>query len=453
MTIESPGDELSYLLFKHPGRVQGFDLAVGRATVFYPRADERSTKAALLVDADPAVLAKSKGFKVDGFELAHHINDRAYAASSLLAVAMGRVFRSALAGSDPEDRPGAAARARDLVIHLPSARSRGGVSLVRDLFEPLGWDVRASESVPTCVDLTLRGNMTLSRALSQLYVLLPVLDNSKHYWVGEAEIEKLVRAGEGWLPEHPARELIMARYLAHQRGYVADAVSRLAEDAPGPEEDTEERPWRMGAQRVEYLAAKLAELGASRVLDLGCGEGWLVRRLLDSPGVEVVGADVSAGALDQAARRLDGLPERQRERASLIQASATYRDRRFAGFDAVVAAEVVEHLDPYPLAAFERTVFADARPKYVLMTTPNAEYNQVYGLDGGELRHHDHRFEWTRAEFREWANGTGQRAGYEVSFEGIGPADDALGQPTQAAVFRQQTPRDSAAPQAKETPR
>ncbi|MDR1807769.1 MAG: 3' terminal RNA ribose 2'-O-methyltransferase Hen1, partial [Propionibacteriaceae bacterium] len=199
VAIASPGDELSYLLFKHPARVQGFALPMGQATVWYPRADSAVTEAALLVDVDATALARSQRFRVDGFELGHYVNDRAYAASSLLAVAIARVFASALRGQDPAERPGAAGAERDLALHLPSVRARGGAAEVNELFGPLGWDVAAVATLPGCVDLRLTGRTTLQRALSQLYVLLPVLDRAKHYWVGEAEVDKLLRHAEGWL--------------------------------------------------------------------------------------------------------------------------------------------------------------------------------------------------------------------------------------------------------------
>ncbi|MDR1214138.1 MAG: methyltransferase [Propionibacteriaceae bacterium] len=485
LTIESPGDELSYLLFKHPDRVQSFELPVGRATVFYPRADQAVTTVALSVEVDAVGLARSKRFKVSGFELGHYVNDRAYAASSLLAVALGRVFRSALAGRDALERPGAAGRPRRMTIHLPSVRSRGGTALVRELFEPLGWAVESTETAPSCVDVRLGGELTLAHALSQLYVLLPVLDDSKHYWVGEAEIDKLVRYGADWLTDHPARATIMARYLAHQGRYVVDAAARLAggtldqdsaelADRADPVETAAEldqvpvglvdsveaaenaadlsypadlvtdamedaaprpRTETLAGLRTRFLVDQLRRLGACRVLDLGCGEGRLVRALLDYPQFEVVGADVAASPLAQAARRLERIADRQRQRVRLIQASATYRDDRFLGFDAVVVSEVIEHLDLDRLEAFERNLFLSARPQHVLITTPNAEYNQLYGLATGQSRHSDHRFEWTRRQFQDWAQALARRTGYSVRFDGVGSQDQVLGQPTQVAIF------------------
>ena len=433
LTIGSPGDALSYLLYKHPSRAQTFDLAFGKATVFYPRCDENFTHMALMVDVDSTDLARSKRFKVSGFELGHYVNDRAYAASSLLSVAISQVFRSALLGQDPLERPGEADQARDLDIHVPSVRSRGGSALVRDLFGPLGYDVVTTESVPTCVDVTLRGHFTVKEALGHLYVLLPVLDDAKHCWVGDAEIDKLMRHAQGWLADHPAREVITRRYLAHQGQYVADATARLLGEDMEPTHSCQ--PPKLSVQRTEYLVSTLTALSAQRGLDLGCGEGKLVRALLANPRFEVVGADVSATILARAEASLERLSDRQREHVSFIQASATYRDDRFTGFDALVLSEVVEHLDPDRLAGLVRTVFEYAQPTHVVVTTPNAEYNPLYGMADGALRHTDHRFEWTRSQCQDWAHTVASRTGYAVRFEGIGDEDPTLGFPTQVALF------------------
>ncbi|MDR2114083.1 MAG: hypothetical protein LBO75_02260, partial [Bifidobacteriaceae bacterium] len=280
LTVSSPGTDLSYLLFKHPDRVQTFNLPVGRATVWYPRVDASGMQVALLVEVDSAALAKSHKFKINGFELGHFINDRAYAASSLLAVALGRVFSSALKGQEPADSPGRAAQVRPLSIAVPAVRSHGGAKLVHDLFEPLGWAVetRTNPQAPQIVPTKLTGNNTLQAALSHLYVLLPVLDNAKHYWVGPTEVDKLLRHAETWLGNHPARQLVTERYLAHQGSYVADAAARLLEDQP-PDSDPAEVPQgtpRLVVQRRDALVERLRQSGVQRVLDLGCGEGHLL---------------------------------------------------------------------------------------------------------------------------------------------------------------------------------
>jgi 3' terminal RNA ribose 2'-O-methyltransferase Hen1 len=188
------------------------------------------------------------------------------------------------------------------------------------------------------------------------------------------------------------------------------------------------------------VVAALKAEGAGTVVDLGCGEGALLRLLLSDPTfTRVLGVDVSPRALDVAARRLqlDRMPERQRARLQLVQSSATYRDDRLEGFDALVLMEVVEHVDPDRLPALERSVFAHARPTAVLVTTPNAEHNVRYEfLAAGTRRHPDHRSEWTRGEFEAWAAAVATAYDYQVRFEPVGEVDPEVGPPTQLAVFR-----------------
>jgi 3' terminal RNA ribose 2'-O-methyltransferase Hen1 len=218
--------------------------------------------------------------------------------------------------------------------------------------------------------------------------------------------------------------------------------------AAGDEQDV--RPVPLVLQRHGAVVAALRSVGAARVLDLGCGSGALLAALLeDGDLTEIVGVDVSSRALEGAARRLhlDRLPERQRARLILLQGALTYTDARLRGYDAAVLMEVVEHLDPDRLPALERTVFGDAAPGAVIVTTPNVEHNVRFeALLPGGMRHRDHRFEWTRAEFAEWATGVAGRHGYAVRFVGIGTDDPEVGPPTQMAVFtRAAAPAEDAA--------
>lgn len=458
LTITSTAPDatgLGYLLHKHPERAQQFDVSAGVAHVFYPEATDERCTVALLLEVDPVALVRGRRYGGDTFALSQYVNDRPYAASSMLAVALGKVFRTAMAGRC-DARPDLVDRVLPLEVRVPVLPTAGGAEMVRELFEPLGWSVDATslpldETIPgwgdsRYVDLRLTGSLVLSEALSHLYVLLPVLDSSKHYWVSEDEVDKLVRAAGEWLPAHPARELITRRYLAHQRDLVATAVARLAEvddlsaetleDSP-TEETTTSHP--LVLQRKEVVLDALRAAGASRVVDLGCGEGILLRELIGHPEFsEVVGIDVSARALELAERRLnlDRMPDSQRSRLRLLQSSVTYRDERLAGYDAVVLMEVVEHLDPERLPALESTVFGHARPRTVVVTTPNVEYNVRYErLAADTMRHRDHRFEWTRAEFADWASGVGVRTGYTAHFLPVGEVDLVVGPPTQMAVF------------------
>ena len=466
LTITTTGGsatDLGYLLHKHPARQQSFDVSVGTAHVFYPQNAEHRCTAALLLEVDPIALVRGRrGPSSEGFALGQYVNDRPYAASSMLSTALGKVFRTAMTGRC-DARPERAAAPMPLQIHLPALPSRGDTDLVRRVFEPLGWQVEArtsplDERFPAWgdspyVDVRLTGELRLADALNHVYVLLPVLDDAKHYWVSPDEVDKLVRAGGGWLAEHPEKALIASRYLAHRGDMTATALARLdevddmvpespddADDAPPLDQLVAPAPAvPLAEQRRAAVMAALASTGARRVGDFGCGEGALVAALLGDRSIEKVTAvDVSARTLETAVRRLhlDEMAEPQRARLELFQSSLTYRDDRLAGLDAAVLMEVIEHVDPSRLGALERTVFGHAAPGAVIVTTPNAEHNVRYSaLAPGALRHRDHRFEWTRAEFGDWARQVAGRHGYQVRFLPVGADDPEVGPPTQLALF------------------
>lgn len=452
--------DLGYLLHKHPDRIQCFELPFGEAHVFYPEASVERSTACLYVSVDPIGLVRGRrGPAGEHHALRQYVNDRPYAASSHLSVAIGKVFGTALSGRCAP-RPELESRRLDLeaALHVLPAR-RGGSDLLHRLFEPLGYAVTATpvpldETCPNWGDspyyaVSLRGEKTLRELLQHLCVLIPVLDDEKHYWVSHDEVEKLLRRGEGWLPSHPQKELITSRYLRYQRPLTRDALARLvADDADDPDGEAErcdgveselERPLSLNDQRLSSVVAVLRSVKARRVIDLGCGEGRLLGVLLDDTCFDsVTGLDVSLNALEKAESRLriDRMPERKRARLTLLHGSLLYRDARLAGYDAAALVEVIEHLDPPRLAAMERTVFEFARPLHVIVTTPNAEYNPRFEtLAGGTFRHRDHRFEWTRSQFQEWAGSVADRQGYAVRFLAVGDIDPDLGSPTQLAHF------------------
>jgi 3' terminal RNA ribose 2'-O-methyltransferase Hen1 len=457
-TTHQPATDLGYLLGKHPERCQTFELAYGNVHVFYPEANAERCTACLLLDIDPIGLVRNHRGGPDDATLARYVNDRPYVASSFMSVAIARVYGAAMAGTAKEYQA-LADTAIPLVLEIAAVPCRGGEKFLRTLFEPLGYEVRAErivldETFPEWGDgpylrVELRRTARLSEALGHLYVLLPVLDNWKHYWVGQSELEKLLDYGAGWLALHPARDEIVRRYLKHQRKLSCEAIERLlvddeidvdeAEAAKEQEEQTLEDRVSLNEQRLVAVTGEIEACGAHTVIDLGCGEGRLLSRLLRAKQLtKIVGVDVSPRALEIARDRLhlDEMPERQRERITLFQASLTYRDARFAGFDAACAIEVIEHLEPSRLGAFERTLFEFAQPTTVIITTPNAEYNAKFeALPAGKLRHRDHRFEWTRAEFERWSRAVAERHGYAVEFRPIGEIDETLGPPTQMGVF------------------
>src|SRR6476646_4213473 len=393
----APAGDLGFLLHKHPDRVQSFDLPFGAAHVFYPETSEERTTAALLLDVDPVGLIR-RGVRFP--RLDQYVNDRPYVASSFLSVAMSRVFSSALAG-----RCGARQELVEEVLPLEASLavvpSVGGEGVLRSLFEPLGYHVEGVNHPldPAFPDwgqsryftVKLVGQVRLRDLLSHIYVLVPVLDREKHYWVGEDEVDKLLRRGEGWLSSHPERVLIVNRYLHYERSLTSDALVRLlADEGPEPdreqesrgaEEEAVEEPLRLNEQRLGAVTAVLRSSGAKRVLDVGCGAGKLIRELMKEPSFEqITGVDVSHRALEIAMSRLrlEQLAPRQRKRVQLFQTALTYRDRRLTGYDAAAVVEVIEHLDPPRLHSFERVLFEQAQPGTVVVTTPNAEYNAKF---------------------------------------------------------------------------
>jgi 3' terminal RNA ribose 2'-O-methyltransferase Hen1 len=458
-TTHMPATDLGYLLHKSPFRVQTLEQVFGKTHVFYPEATPERCTAALLLEIDPIGLVRNRrGPSGEGYALEQYVNDRPYAASSFLSVAIARTFGTAMTGRSKE-RQDLAEIPLPFEAQIVVLPCRGGESLLRRLFEPLGYEVVAKrhaldEKFPewgesSYFTVTLKATTRMRDLLTHLYVLIPVLDDDKHYWVGDDEVEKLLRHGEGWLREHPERELITNRYLKHQKKLAIEALERLIGDEEptadevaethAQEEEAIEKPISLAEQRIGAVLAVIRSANAKRVLDLGCGEGRLLRELLrDKLFSEIVGMDVSHRALESASRklRLEDLPTVQKGKIRLIHGSLTYRDKRLAGFDAATVVEVIEHLDPPRLASFERVLFEFARPQTVVVTTPNVEYNVKFEtLPAGKMRHKDHRFEWTRGEFQSWASSVANRHGYSVRFLTIGPEDLSVGSPTQMGIF------------------
>ena len=481
--------ELGFLLYKHPERVQEFSLSYGKAYVFYPEVSDARTTAALLLDIDPLDLARGKVGSREG-GLFDYVNDRPYAATSFLGTALVRVFGTAMGGRC-DKCPELAQRPLDLTARLYSLKDHGDEKLARELFEPLGYTVETErgmldEKFPEWgdspyINLTLRGKVRLSELLNHLYVLIPVFDRQRHFYITEDEIQKLLRHGEGWLANHPYKEKITHRYFSTRKSYARKALENLLpEEMVGEETESDEESRQCGllpdgilrfaqndrspafgkntesvgsvsteeereahtplnTQRMEAVVAAVLRSGAASVLDLGCGEGRLTALLLAEPQIQkILACDVSVAVLEKAARRLrlDQMPAMKKNKLTLRQASLTYRDKRFEGYDCACVIEVIEHIEPLRLPAFARSLFGFARPRTVILTTPNREYNAKYEhLPANALRHEDHRFEWTRAEFAAWTRDICQMYGYACEISGIGEEDPEHGAPTQMAVF------------------
>lgn len=467
--------DLGYLLHKNPGTLFEKPLSFGVARAFYPEASINRCTMALQVEIDPIGLVRGKGASAP--TLAQYVSDRPYAPSSFLSVALAECFGTAMGGRSKE-RPNRVGEKMPLTATLYALDCDGGEDLIRRLFAPLEYAVTVERAAPLLDDrfpqwgagdlytVTIAADATVQDLLTHLYVLIPVLDNAKHYAFGEDEMEKLVKRGEGWLSAHPEKELIARRYLRYRKTLANTALERLADIEGVPVADETvlaetgevippavpilsgeaalEKPARLNDHRIAAVLAALRSLpggAAKRVIDMGCGEGKTLSALLKDPMrlEHIAGMDVSTVALQRAARNLhvERMGDRESARLSLFQGSLVYRDARLSGFDAALLQEVIEHLDADRLDALVRVIWEFARPRRVIITTPNADYNSVWpALPAGKFRHPDHRFEWTRAEFQAWSKQIATAHGYSVAFSGIGDDDsEGHGTPTQMGVF------------------
>jgi 3' terminal RNA ribose 2'-O-methyltransferase Hen1 len=454
-TTHKPANDLGYLLHKHPAKLQSIDLSIGKAHIFYPENSDERTTASLLLDIDPIDMVRGgRNLSGKGFSLGQYVNDRPYVASSFMSVAIAKAFSTAMNGK--------CSKKPELVnIKMPFEveisvlpAPKGGEILIRKMFEPLGYSVELKRHIlddkfvnwgdSKYFTLKLSHTITLQELLSHLYVMIPALDNDKHYYVSQNEIEKLLEKGKGWLADHPEKEQITKRYLFNLHSLSRQALERLKDNDESDElqeEDSEaaKKKETLHQQRLKLVLEKLKESGANSVLDLGCGEGKLIRMLLkEKQFSNISGMDVSYQELTKCKDRLhwDEMAPRQKERINLFLGALTYKDKRLEGFDAAAIVEVIEHMDENRLKSFERVVFEFAKPKTVVLTTPNEEYNVLFeNMEAGTMRHTDHRFEWSRTEFETWAKQVAETNNYNVQFLPIGEEDKKVGVPSQMAIF------------------
>ncbi|MEO0553412.1 MAG: 3' terminal RNA ribose 2'-O-methyltransferase Hen1 [Bacteroidota bacterium] len=460
-TNRASARDLSFLLHKHPDRLQAVDLPAGKAHIFYPKADEQECSVCLLLDINPIDLVKNSKRNDNDFALGHYVNDRPYVASSYMSVAISKAFNTAMNGTCKQ-RPELVDESMPFEVKIAVLPApKGGEILIRKLFEPLGYSIELTRHEldgkfsewgdSRYFTVTLKGSQKVKDLLSHLYVLIPVLDTNKHYWVSKSEVEKLLQKGQGWLGSHSEKEQITKRYLKGIGGLTRNALDRLIEveestgddekeTLEGSESEVDQKKESLHNQRLKLALEELKNAGAERVIDLGCGEGKLIKLLLkEKQFSKILGMDVSFRALEKAVERLHytEMPPKQKERIELIQGALTYRDKRLEGFDAAAIIEVIEHLDLDRLKSFERVVFKFAKPNTVVLTTPNQEYNQLFeSMETDQFRHTDHRFEWTRAEFNEWVERVCENYGYSAIIKPVGEESEKVGAPSQMAVFK-----------------
>ena len=446
-TTHKPATDLGFLLNKHPGKLQSVELTIGKAHLFYPQATDEICTAALLLDINPIDLVRNSGRMA--FLQEHYVNDRPYTSNSFLSTAMVKALGSAMNGT-AKGKPELALTPIPLKVKVHSLKVDTDKAYLQKLFEPLGYQIQI-ETLPLdnrfpgwgeskAVNLTIEKTTTLKELLSQLYVFILVLDNDRHYWISQNDVEVLMRRGEGWLDAHPEKEWITRRFLKNLRTLTSQALLRLAPEEELVEEGSKSKIWvSLHELRLQKAYELIKQSGGTSVLDLGCGEGKLMKKLIrDSQFKRIVGMDVSFSELQKAKENLylDSASPLMRERISLFQGSVTYKDDRMKGFDVAALVEVIEHLDEERLPAMEKVVFGNAQPNTVILSTPNAEYNVIYErLDADIFRHTDHRFEWTREQFSNWCQKVCIAYAYEVEIYPVGEEESGVGAPSQMALF------------------
>jgi len=466
--------DLGYLLHKNPSRPQTAEFNFGKVHVFYPEISANRCTAALLLDMDPLDLARGKQGSTGG-GLFDYVNDRPYVSSSFMSTAISRVYGTAMSGRC-EKNQSLADSALELSATLVMLPCRGDTGMLEKVFAPLGYEVkwdsglldgRFPEWGDSCyVNLTIKGKIRLQELLRHIYVLIPVFDYRKHYWINDEEVDKLLAHGSGWLENHPEKNFITRRYFTKLGHFTKQALERLnrldngegGAENPVTESESEAESAtlvkipRLNDQRLAAVLGELKNSGAKSVLDMGCGEGRLLQLIMKEKNfIAVAGTDVSTVVLNRATDnlKLDRMTEDVKKRVTLFQSSLCYRDKRFKNYDAVSIVEVIEHLDENRLPAMETVVFADASPATVIITTPNFDYNVNYsGLRENHFRHGDHRFEWNSVQFHAWADSVAARNDYSVRYKDIGEQDENKNTPTQMAVFSKNAPQKPATPDA-----
>ncbi len=469
-TTHQPTSDLGFLLHKHPDKIQSVDLGVGKAHVFYPEYTDERIQVALLIDINPIDLVRGKAGShknQSNFTLEHYVNDTPYISGSYMSVALSKAFSTAMNGQC-RNLPELVEKPMSFEVQLSTLSAPyGGEQIIRTCFEPLGYSIECERHTldsknpiwgeSRYYNVVLAGTQRLQDLLSHLYLLIPAINNDRHYFIGAGEIEKLMEKGKSWLPEHPARDQIVERYLKNLRGLSSEAITKLdtaktkeetvsnmdeadaIESANSKEPELQERKQTLHQIRLNLALQEALKSGAHSILDLGCGEGKMLRLLLkEKQFTQILGMDVSYKELVRAKERLywDEMPPRQKERIELIHGALTYRDHRLDGFDAALVIEVIEHLDENRLGSFERVLFEFARPKTIILSTPNQEYNQLFEtLPENAFRHSDHRFEWTRKAFETWAEKVSTQFEYNVRYLAVGEEDPTFGAPSQMAVF------------------
>lgn len=442
LTIRATGENakmVSYLLAKNPNNIYERNQKGHLVRMFYSKFNDEELEATIFVTPDPLEMLQNKS---NSYDITHYINDREFAVSSIFCSFIRSALGTALNGQPKEEYSEWVGHRFPLALEFGPVSSSLSDKQLAGLFQPMGYEVAISrpeihysfdlKEKSSARTLTLTGHQTLQNALRHLFVLIPVIDNYKHYFIDEKEIDKLERYGEGWLEEHPLRELIYRQALRFKEIY--SLVEKPAADELIKEPV---KKARLNDMRYEKIIETASRLKPKSVVDFGSGEGKLAVQLGFMDGIEeLLAVEPSQSETLKAIRRF----EKVKGQAGFIEpetlwGSLFYYDERLKGKDLIILCEVIEHIDAERLPKALDTILHSYAPESLIITTPNREYNELYDMDN-HFRHDDHRFEWTRKEFQDWCSERNHQDHYELEFSGIGEEQELQGQPTQMCVFK-----------------
>ncbi|WIM41190.1 3' terminal RNA ribose 2'-O-methyltransferase Hen1 [Paenibacillus sp. PK4536] len=476
LTIKATGTHasmISHLLAKNPNNLYDRTEKGARIRLVYTSFQPEETEVLLFVTPDPIDLVKGSP---DHYDITQYINDRELVVSSLFCSYIRPALGTALNGKPKADYIDWVEHPFTLHMSMGPVASDLPDSMIESLFQPLGYEVQMErgeidysfdlKNRSTVRHIQISGQQTLQHMLRQLYILIPVLDNYKHYYISDDEIERLQRYGEGWLSTHPQHDLIIKRSLrfaplikeyeqkvakneditnvstelsTHQ-AEASEMKSELSEDQDKQYDSNQTEPpvIRLNELRYRAIVEQVSQLPQHKqIVDFGAGEGKLSVRLGEIEGVEQIWA--VEPSMQSQLRAIDRFAKLEGRTDYVIPVVTTgslfYRDERWVDQDVIILCEVIEHINEVRLPQVIHTLFTDYRPQTLIMTTPNREYNEVYQMGKDEIRHTDHRFEWTRAELEQYCTQWIQDRPYTFTLSGIGEKHEQYGQPTQMVVF------------------
>lgn len=442
LTIQASGDNvqtISYLLAKNPNNLYERNHKDHLVRIFYSKFTETELEVTIFVTPDPIELLKNNS---NSYDITHYINDREFAVSSIFCSFIRSALGTALNGQPKEEHLKWVNHPFSFNFEFGPVVSSLSDEKLMNLFEPIGYEVTISRpeieySFPIKTKssaryLSIKGMKTLQEGLRHLFVLIPVIDNYKHYYIDEKEIEKLERYGEGWLEQHPLRDLIYRQALRFKEVY------SLVENSSKVEKKVEPvKKVRLNELRYEKIVNTVRQMKPRSVVDFGSGEGKLSVQLGFVEGItEILAVEPSESASLKALERFNKVKNKEKfVIPELLWGSLFYYDERLKDKDVIILCEVIEHIDESRLPKAMDTLLHDYQPGALIITTPNREYNELYDMEE-HLRHNDHRFEWTRAEFRQWCSERNHSNDYELLFDGIGDEHPSHGFPTQMCIFK-----------------